>query len=126
MENLNFVDNPACKSRPDNYETVKVDVSKILKSWQLSLFSYEWMLPDGRLKSAAELPPAEQPKRAAVEDLIKGKKPIERPVLGIGLMENIEIGAGRATFLTLAAHGAKTLQVHIPKSNKDEFTSFIA
>src|SRR5687767_4446270 len=118
MNNLTFTDNAACKSRPDHYITVTVDVGKVLKSWQLSLFSYEWMLPDGRLKSREDLPAAEQPKRAAVEERISSRQPLERPVLGIGLMENIEIGAGRATFLTLAAHGAKTLSVHIPKSNR--------
>jgi hypothetical protein len=41
-------------------------------------------------------------------------------------MENVEIGAGRAVFLTLAALGAKKLPVHIPKTHEDEFSPFLA
>jgi hypothetical protein len=42
------------------------------------------------------------------------------------MMENIEIGCGRAEFLTLAAHGLKTMPVHIPKSNESDFKPFRA
>ncbi|WP_236619927.1 hypothetical protein [Micavibrio aeruginosavorus] len=121
-----FIANPVTAGREDRYETVMIDVPKVLKSWQTSLFSYEWMLPDGRIKDAAELPEKEQPKRAEVEGKIASGAALEMPILGIGLMENIEIGSGRATFLTLAAHGIRTMPVHIPKSNQSEFKAFIA
>jgi len=123
---VRLIDNAAIKSRPDNYITVTVDVKRIMASWQASLFSYEWLLPDGRIKDPAELPEKEQPKREAVENSLKKDEALERPVLGIGLLENVEIGSGRAVFLTLAAHGVQTLDVHIPKSNKSEFTAFLA
>ena len=125
-DTITFIDNAAMKSSPDRYVTVTVDVAKILKSWRESLFAFEWMLPDGRLKPAADLPPAEQPKRAAVEDQLKKGAALEKPVLGIGLMDNVEIGAGRAVFLTLAARGVKKIPVHVPKSNRDEFAKFMA
>lgn len=124
-DTISFIDNPAVKTCPDRYVTVTVDIPSVLKSWRESLFAFEWMLPDGRLKSSNELPAAEQPKRQAVEAKLKSGAPLEKPVLGIGLMDNIEIGAGRATFLTLAAQGVKKLPVHIPKSNRDEFSGFM-
>jgi hypothetical protein len=126
LDKLTFIDNAAVAARPASYLTVTVDVAKILESWRESLFSYEWVLPDGRLKDQAELPALEQPKRAAVEDRLKRGEALEKPVLGIGLLENVEIGAGRAVFLTLAAHGAKKIPVHIPKTSEDEFSSFLA
>ena len=126
LENLTFIDNAAIVSRPAHYVTVIVDVGKILESWRQSLFSYEWVLPDGRLKSREELPPAEQPKRVTVEERLSRGEPLEKPVLGIGLMDNVEIGAGRAVFLTLAALGAKKVPVHIPKTHEDEFSPFLA
>jgi hypothetical protein len=126
LERLTFIDNAAITGRPAHYVTVTVSVEKILESWRESLFSYEWILPDGRLKSRDELPPAEQPKRATVEERLSQGEPLEKPVLGIGLMENVEIGAGRAVFLTLAALGAKKLPVHIPKTHEDEFSPFLA
>ncbi len=124
--NPSFIDNSAIQSRADSYVTVTVDVGRVLQSWRESLFSYEWMRPDGQLKSGAELPEKEQPKRAAVEDSLRKKEPLEKPVLGIGMMDNIEIGVGRATFLTLAAMGINNIPVHIPKSHRDEFSSFLA
>lgn len=124
LSGLMFIDNPVVNGREDRYATIEIKVDSVLESWRMSLFSYEWVLPDGRIRDLSELPPAEQPKRAAVEEHLKRKAPLEKPVLGIGLLENVEIGSGRATFLTLAAHGCKTLPVHIPKSNIKEFARF--
>ena len=59
-----------------------------------------------------------------VEAALKSGRPIERPVLGIGIMDNVEIGAGKAVFLTLAAAGHKQIEVHIPSGNRDEFSPF--
>lgn len=124
LSGLQFIDNPVVNGREDRYATIEIKVESVLESWRMSLFSYEWVLPDGRIRDLSELPPAEQPKRAAVEEHLKRKAPLEKPILGIGLLENVEIGSGRATFLTLAAHGCKTLPVHIPKSNIKEFARF--
>lgn len=120
-----FIDNPVATGRPGAYRTVTVDVGKVLRSWQESLFSYEWMMPDGRLKPAEDLPAGERDRRRAVEDRLQRGEPLERPVLGIGILDNVEIGAGKAIFLTLAAGGLKTLPVHIPISHADEFADFI-
>lgn len=121
---LTFVDNPLIAGRQDRYATITIDVTKVLESWRISLFSYEWVGADGRIKDLAELPPQEQPKRQDIESRLSAGAPLEKPVLGIGLMDNVEIGSGRATFLTLAAHGCKALPVHIPKSNTKEFDAF--
>jgi hypothetical protein len=122
---LSFSDNPVIKGREKNYAEVTVDLGKIVASWRASLFSYEWMLPDGRIKGRDELPEGEKPKRDAVEERIKAGQPLDKPVLGIGLLENVEIGAGRAILLTVAAHGIKTMPVHIPATHADEFAPFI-
>ncbi len=70
------------------------------------------------------LSPAEQEKRKKIEAAIKDSAEIEMPVLGIGIMENVEIGSGRAALLTLAAQGATEMPVHIPKSCESDFKSF--
>jgi hypothetical protein len=126
LSDLHFVDNPVIRGQDGRYTTITVNVPAVLKSWRISLFSYEWILPDGRIKDLAELPPAEQAKRRAAEDILGGNDPVEKPILGIGLLENVEIGSGKALFLTLAAHGCQTLPVHIPRSNTKEFEPFRA
>ena len=123
---IEFTDNSVVKAAPDRYVTVTVDTAKVLKSWRESLFAFEWLTPDGALREITDLPTAEQPKRLIVEQLLEKGTAVEKPVLGIGLMDNVEIGAGRAVFLTLAARGEKKIPVHIPKSNRDEFAPFMA
>ncbi len=126
LDQIEFIDNPAIGERSDHYTIVFVDVAKTLQSWQSSLFSFEWMLPDGEIKRLEELPEKEQVRRQEVEKTLESAQPIAKPVLGIGLMENIEIGMGRAEFLTLAAHGLAKIPVHIPKSNESDFKGFLA
>lgn len=123
---LNFIDNPVIAEKAANYRTVEVDVAKTLKSWRKSLFSFEWITADGAIRSLDDLSDKERPKRQDVEEKIAKGAEIPKPVLGIGIMDNVEIGIGRAEFLTLAAHGMRTIPVHIPQSNESDFKPFIA
>lgn len=120
-----FINNQTIKERRDHYVDVTVDVPAILKSWQQSLFSHEWLSPEGRVKDLKELPESQQGKREAVELALANGKEVSKPILGIGLLENVEIGSGKAEFLTLAAHGHKEIPVHVPKSNENDFKEFI-
>ncbi|QQG36238.1 MAG: hypothetical protein HYS17_00140 [Micavibrio aeruginosavorus] len=124
LQDIKFTDNPVARNRPDHYTEITVDTAEIIKSWRESLFSFEWLLPDGRIKSSGELSEAERPRREAVEAAMASQTPLDKPVLGIGMLDNVEIGSGRATFLTLVAHGFKTLPVHIPRTNEADFKKF--
>lgn len=125
LKELQLIDNPSLKGREDRYEIVKVRTNDVLKSWRLSLFSFEWLSQDGQIRSLDELPLHERDKRLKVEQALNKSTAIERPVLGIGLMDNVEIGAGRDVFLTLAAKGEDLIEVHIPVSARGDFKEFI-
>ena len=121
---IKFTDNPLTAEDPKRYLRIEVRVSEVVKSWRDSIFSFEWLHPDGHIKAYEELTESEQQKRAAVDELLEKGQPIPLPILGIGIMDNIEIGVGRAEFLTLAAQGIKIMPVHIPKSNETDFKPF--
>jgi hypothetical protein len=123
---LNYTDSPSVKGREDRYKIVRVRVDTVLKSWRSSLFSFEWLNQDGTIRSLDELPMHERDKRVKAEQSLVSGAPLQRPVLGIGIMDNIEIGAGRDVFLTLAAKGQKDIEVHIPLSNTKEFKQFLS
>lgn len=125
METLHLTDSAAIAGRESRYIVVRVDAAKILKSWQKSLFSFEWLTPEGQIRRIDDLPMREHEKRLEVEAALRTGKSIERPVLGIGIMDNVEIGAGKAAFLTLTAAGHKIIEVHIPAGNRDDFERFI-
>lgn len=121
---IEFIDNIGATNM--QYVCITVDVLKVLNSWRQSVFSFQWLHPDGRLKNIDELSEDERPKRENIETSLKKGKPIAKPILGIGINENIEIGTGCAVLLTMAAHGVQTIQVHIPKSNESDFHPFLA
>ncbi len=125
IETIEFIDNKAAQSNPEKFVNVTIDTAKVFESWKDSLYSFEWLNSDGKIKSFEDLSAAEADKRRIVDDAIKNKRPLEKPVLGIGMIENIEIGAGRATFLTLTNMGLKTMPVHIPKSCESDFKEFL-
>ncbi len=120
---MNFIDNASIKK--ETFLSVTINTERVLNSWKESVFSFEWIDETGQVKNTENLPDSAREKRKHVEELIRRGEPLEKPVLGIGLLEHIEIGSGKATFLTLAAHGKKEIPVHIPKSNADEFEPFI-
>lgn len=122
---ISYKDSAAIAGREDKYLTVRVHTAKILADWRKSLFSFEWLTPDGNLRTLDDLPLAQHDKRIKTEDTLKKGQALERPVLGIGILDNIEIGAGREIFLTLAARKMDAIEVHIPKSSQKEFKQFL-
>ena len=121
-----FIDSPAIKGREERYVTLDVDTAKVLDSWKNSLYAFEWLTEEGLIRERDSLPEQDRTKYAAVESCLKTGEALEKPVLGIGMMDNIEIGAGRAVFLTLTAKGLERLPVHVPKSHRDDFAAFLA
>ena len=123
---LQFTDHSSLKGREDRYAIVRIDTAAVLKSWRRSLFSFEWLTPEGDLRALDDLPLHERDKRLKVEKHLAQGLTLERPVLGIGILDNVEIGAGREVFLTLAARGIKDIEVHIPRSSQSDFNSFLS
>ena len=117
---------PSVKGRENLFLLKDVHCDKVIKDWRHSLFAHEWLDENGRIKTIDKMSDGERAKRQEVSVNIKHAHPLPYPVLGIGIQENIEIGSGRAIFLTLAAEGYKTLPVYIPKSCLGEFKTFLA
>lgn len=122
---LNLVDNKSLAGREDKYDTVDVNLRAVLESWKISLFSFEWLNPDGSIRSPEQLPESEAAKYNNVLQDFKNGKELERPVLGIGIMDNVEIGSRRDVLLTLMTQGIENLSVHIPKSNAKDFAPYL-
>lgn len=124
-QTMKFADNPLIADRKDNYLAVTVDSAKIIESWRGSLRAFEWITPEGQIKELSALKTEDQEQRTEIEDKIKSGQTLEKPVLGIGLLENVEIGIGRATFLVAFANGQKEIPAHIPKAHEKDFQPFL-
>ncbi len=121
----NFVENSAVLKNPAKYEIIEVDVAKIIKSWKKSLFSFEWLTPDGNIRTPEQLSESERQKYETVLKAYENQQELERPILGIGIMDNVEIGSRRDVLLTLSAQNVKKLEVHINKNDKNEFNAYL-
>ena len=121
---LKFKDSKPVQANPERYMLITVDTAKILESWAISLYSFEWIYTNGTIKTGDELKPSDREKQSDIMDAIENGKPLEQPVLGIGIQDNVEIGSGRPVFLTLASLGVKTLPVHILQSTEKDFKAF--
>lgn len=123
---ITLQDNSSLSARKDHFISVEIDAVKALEGWRLSIYSFEWLNKDGSIKDLKDLAATEAQKRLQVEQKLQNGEPLEKPVLGIGIMDNIEIGTGRAVFLTLIAQGHSRIPVHIPKSAQSDFQDFLA
>lgn len=118
------IPNPKLQGKDDVYSVQAIDCAKVIESWRDSMFAHLWLDNEGQAKSADALQNREREKLAAsVIAIDNGIAPM--PVLGIGINDNVEIGMGVSDFIAAIHHGAKTLSVHIPTSNSDEFKPFI-
>ena len=122
LSDITFIDNNAAIAKPDRFVEIHIDTRKAVESWRLSLFSFEWLRKDGSIKAHSELAPKDQAKREAIENLIERKAPIAKPVLGLGIEDNVEIGSGRDVLLTLCDMGVETLPVHVLKTHLHDFS----
>ncbi len=120
-----FGSNSALKGRESAFIAVDALVAPVLASWKESLFAHEWLHPDGSIRKPSEMTEKMALRRQEVEDRLGSGLGLERPVLGIGILDNIEIGAGRDLFLALAARGIDKIPVHIPQSHLDDFRFFV-
>ncbi len=125
-DRVTWIISPSIAARSDVFVIESVSCKEVLKSWRYSLFAHEWLDERGAVKKFAELKEKEQLKQRDVLTALKTSAPLEQPVLGIGINDEIEIGAGRAVFLTLCAEGFQTIPVYLPKSCLGEFTKFLA
>ena len=125
-QTIEFIDHPCTYGTYAQYTSLTVKVDDVLQSWHGSLYAFEWLHPDGKIKTLDDLTMQDREKRLQIERALKNADPIEKPVLGLGMLDTIEIGAGKPALLTLAALGLETMPVHIRNADKDHFQKFIA
>ena len=121
---LRFMDNPS--TAKGEYICVEVDIEKVLQSWQQSVFAKNWLDEKAHLKPFESLDENDQQRLLDVKTKIEAGEAIPYPVLGIGLMDHIEIGSARAIFIYLCALGHTSMAVHIPASNEQDFKEFLS
>lgn len=125
MSDLKFASSAAVELAPQNYAILKVDLKRVLMSWRASLLAHEWLDKTGQVKGDDMLSPYRLERRKNVREILASGGVLERPVLGIGMFDNVEIGAGADVLTTLYLDGAQDLEVCVRAGQVGEFEAFL-
>ncbi len=121
-----FVDHPVVMAKPEHYVDLIVDARKVLQEWRQSLLAHELLDTQGAIKPDDRLNEGRREKRAHARRKLDSGEALEKPILGIGIFDTIEIGSGSDTLALLVLEGYDVLPVHVRKSQAHEFKGVTA
>ncbi len=108
-----FIDHPNVASNKDAYIDGVLDIAKALPSWQQSLLAYKWLTSEGHAKPLDTLGGEQRTRYDEALALLSSGKPLQKPIIGIGMVDNIEVGSGAAIVVLMAHKGITQIPVHI-------------
>lgn len=120
-----FCDHPVVSGNADLYVEIVVDVARVVDDWRQSIMSHELVGKTG-IKPDDALSAARLARRFEVREAYRRGEAIEKPILGIGIFDSVEIGVGSDVLITLALEGVETMPVHVRQSQLKEFKAFLA
>lgn len=126
QQNPVFVDNTVAAARPEQYVELVVDARKVLTDWKASLLAHELLDTNGFVKGDDDLNESRLEKREVIRSRLNAGEALEKPILGIGIFDNVEIGSGSDILATLVMEGVVEIPVHIRKSQSRDFDAFKA
>jgi hypothetical protein len=120
MPNPQFCNHAVTLKNPNDYMELIVSPAKVLEAWQTSIFAHELIAKDGRIKNEQDLSGTNLEKYLTAFEALKRGESIEKPLLGIGLYDGIEIGIGREIIAAAYHLKLENLPVHVRKAQSDD------
>lgn len=124
-ENITFYDHEIVQKSPNDYIELEISPDTILHSWRQSMFSCELLGKDGTIKSEADIKGDSLKRFLDMSETIKHDKSTHKPILGIGLMDNIEIGIGREIVVLCALHKIPSIPIHVRQAQAQEIKKIL-
>ena len=118
--NPQFYDHEVVQKTPQDYSEMNISPEKILNSWQSSMFACEILDKSGKVKPESDMAPETLKKYLDAMEMIKRGEDIPKPILGIGLMDNIEIGIGREIIAAAANLSLPNIPLHIRNAQAED------
>jgi hypothetical protein len=119
-----FHDHEVVRQAPNDYVEMSLAPDKIMVAWSTSLYSYELLNKDGSIKRTDEMVDETLQRYVDAEEKLKRGEAVPKPIIGIGIMEGIEIGIGRELVAAAKALGVHEMPVHVRKAQADEIKSY--
>lgn len=124
-QSIEFYDHEVVQNAPNDYIEIALSPVEILDAWTLSMFAHELLNKDGSVKSKKDMNPSTMQKYIDMHSLIKRGEPIPKPVIGIGIMDNLEIGIGREIIAAAMQNNISQIIVNIRKAQVTEIKKLL-
>lgn len=115
-----FFDHEIVQKSPDDYVELVINPVDLLNAWSLSMFAHELLNKDGTVKSQSDLSDQTLEKYVTAVEMIKRAEPLSKPVIGIGIMDGIEIGIGREIIAACAAMKTPSIPFNVRKAQASD------
>lgn len=120
MSHSQFCDHAVTLNNPDDYVELQAMPDTILQAWRSSMFAHELIARDGRIKNEQDLEGQSLEKYLTAFEALKRGEPIEKPLLGIGIYDGVEIGIGREIIAAAFHLDIPNVPIHVRKAQCDE------
>lgn len=120
-----FMDHPSVSANPGAYGNGSLDVEKALPSWKQSLIAYKWLDAEGRPKKPDALDDEQRAQRDDILRILAKGDALPKPIIGLGMFDNVEVGSGAGIIATLADIGVKILPVHLRIAQEKGLKKFL-
>jgi hypothetical protein len=119
-----FTDHEIVQKDPEKYIEMECRPSDILKAWSLSSHAHELLDKQGEVLDKSVMNDVTLAKYITACDALKKGEAIAKPVIGIGIMDNLEIGIGREIIAAACVMGIDQILTHVRKAQHNEIRKF--
>lgn len=123
--NPQFYDHEVVQKSPQDYNEIMVSPAHILKCWQASMFACEVLDKQGNIKQQDDMAPDTLKRYIDCLEIIKRGEETPKPILGYGIMDNIEIGVGREVVLAAQTLEMDKIPVSIRKAQAQDIEKIL-
>jgi len=115
-----FFDHEVVQKSPNDYEELSIAPHDLLRAWSLSMFAHELLAKNGNIKSESELSGQTLEKYVAALEMIKRSEPLSKPIIGIGIMDGVEIGIGREIIAACVSMNIGKISINVRKAQSKD------
>lgn len=120
-----FYDHEVVRRSPADYVEMRLSPSALLKAWSLSMFAHEMLANDGTVKPVDCMNTETLEKLLYAQDAMKKGEAVAKPIIGVGIMDNIEIGIGREIVVAAQTMNIPEIPVHARQAQAREITKLM-
>lgn len=125
ITNMDFYNHEIINKDPDKYCEILLPPESILSAWSHSLNCYDYLDKAGHIKAEETMDSQSLKKFLSAFDCFKRGEPTAKPVIGIGIMDTVEIGIGAEIIVAATAFKYPLLPVHVRKAQESDLRKIL-